>query len=417
MAEAGATKRLAVVTGGNKGIGYEVCRQLASNGVLVVLTARDEKRGTEAVESLKACGLSDVVFHQLDVTDPLSVASLADFVKTRFGKLDILVNNAGISGSTPTVPDAFDKEKLPEEASKYIVFFFSFDLGHGEYAGQRLVYMMQSISGTYESSKECLDTNYYGTKRVTEALLPLLELSNSARIVNVSSSAGLLQGIGHKKAMEVLDNIAEDTEQKLDELLNDFLEDYKEGSPEAKGWPHRSLGAYMLSKAAMNSYTRVLAKKFPSIRINCVCPGYVKTDINFSTGLLTVEEGAESVVRLALLPHDGPTDQLLHTSESFPRCFNLSMEVAKCNAILLAVQNCGDHLGIEKMYSDATLVIDAIISPVLINCNLDPIIFDIRNLIKDRGPLDFNYISRIHNVQADILAESALSKSTELYLG
>ncbi|KAK9094648.1 hypothetical protein Scep_026117 [Stephania cephalantha] len=285
MAEVSATKRCAVVTGGNKGIGYEVCRQLASNGVLVVLTARDEKRGNEAVESLKGSGLSDVVFHQLDVADPASVAYLADFVKTRFGKLDILVNNAGISGSTPNIPDAFDKEKLPKEAR------------------------------TYESSKECLDTNYYGTKRVTETFLPLLELSNSARIVNVSSSAGLLQGIGHKKAIEVLDNIDEDTEQKLNELLNEFLEDYKEGSPEAKGWPHRSLGAYMLSKAAMNSYTRFLAKKFPSICINCVCPGYVKTDINFNTGLLTVEEGAESLVRLALLPDDGPTGLFFRNKE------------------------------------------------------------------------------------------------------
>ncbi|KAK9121429.1 hypothetical protein Syun_019046 [Stephania yunnanensis] len=182
-------------------------------------------------------------------------------------------------------------------------------------AGQRIVYMMQSISGTYESSKECLDTNYYGTKRVTEPLLPLLELSNSARIVNVSSSAGLLQGIGHKKAIEVLDNIDEDTEQKLDELLNEFLEDYKEGSPEAKGWPNRSLGAYMMSKGAINSYTRFLAKKFPSICINCVCPGYVKTDINYNTGLLTVEEGAESIVRLALLPDDGPTGLFFRNKE------------------------------------------------------------------------------------------------------
>lgn len=91
--------RIAVVTGGNKGIGFEICKQLASNGVKVVLTARDEKRGLEAVEKLKDFGLSHlVVFHQLDVTDPASVASLSDFVKTKFGKLDILVNNAGLSG-------------------------------------------------------------------------------------------------------------------------------------------------------------------------------------------------------------------------------------------------------------------------------------------------------------------------------
>lgn len=67
-------------------------KQLASNGINVVLTARDEKRGLEAFEKLKELGLSgQVVFHQLDVSDSASVASLADYIKTQFGKLDILV--------------------------------------------------------------------------------------------------------------------------------------------------------------------------------------------------------------------------------------------------------------------------------------------------------------------------------------
>ncbi|XP_028115996.1 (+)-neomenthol dehydrogenase-like [Camellia sinensis] len=93
MAEAIATtKRYAVVTGSNKGIGFEICRQLASKGIIVVLTARDEKKGFEALEKLKSDGLSDhVVFCQLDVVDPSSVASLADFIKSKFGRLDILV--------------------------------------------------------------------------------------------------------------------------------------------------------------------------------------------------------------------------------------------------------------------------------------------------------------------------------------
>jgi (+)-neomenthol dehydrogenase len=84
-------RRVAVVTGGNKGIGLEVCRQLAGAGVTVVLTARDEARGAAAAERLKALGLPDVLFHQLDITDAPSIARLADFLKTRFGKLDILV--------------------------------------------------------------------------------------------------------------------------------------------------------------------------------------------------------------------------------------------------------------------------------------------------------------------------------------
>ncbi|KAL9672197.1 hypothetical protein QQ045_028447 [Rhodiola kirilowii] len=93
------TRRYAVVTGGNKGIGFEICRQLASKGVVVILTAINEQMGYEAVEKLKACGFSDsVVFHQLDVADHASVAEVADFIRTRFGKLDILVNNAGVNG-------------------------------------------------------------------------------------------------------------------------------------------------------------------------------------------------------------------------------------------------------------------------------------------------------------------------------
>jgi len=84
--------RVAVVTGGNKGIGLEVCRQLAGNGVAVILTARDEARGAAAVEKLRGAGLSDVIFHQLEVTDARSIARLADFLKARVGKLDILAS-------------------------------------------------------------------------------------------------------------------------------------------------------------------------------------------------------------------------------------------------------------------------------------------------------------------------------------
>ncbi|XP_038979364.1 dehydrogenase/reductase SDR family member 13-like isoform X1 [Phoenix dactylifera] len=86
----GTPKRIAVVTGANKGIGLEICRQLSSNGVQVLLTARDEERGTAAVEKLRASGASDVVFHQLDVTDSVNASSLADFVRNQFGRLDIL---------------------------------------------------------------------------------------------------------------------------------------------------------------------------------------------------------------------------------------------------------------------------------------------------------------------------------------
>lgn len=83
--------RYAVVTGANKGIGLETARQLAAQGVRVVLTARDEKRGMEATSSLHELGFSSVIFHQLDVVDPASIQSLAQFIRNQFGKLDILV--------------------------------------------------------------------------------------------------------------------------------------------------------------------------------------------------------------------------------------------------------------------------------------------------------------------------------------
>lgn len=86
--------RCAVITGANKGIGLEICRQLASNGIMVILTARDERRGLEAVENLKLSGLPDVIiFHQLDVTNIDSISSLAKFIGSHFGKLDILVRS------------------------------------------------------------------------------------------------------------------------------------------------------------------------------------------------------------------------------------------------------------------------------------------------------------------------------------
>ncbi|KAL7158663.1 hypothetical protein ABFS83_02G159300 [Erythranthe nasuta] len=162
------------------------------------------------------------------------------------------------------------------------------------------------MSQTYELAVECFQTNYYGAKRTTEALLPLLHLSQSPRIVNVSSSSGKLKNIPSEWVKGVLNDAEKLTEERIDEVLNMFLKDLKDGVLEGKGWPEL-FAAYILSKAAMNAHTRILAKKYPSFRINCVCPGYVKTEINYSTGALSAEEGAESPVKLALMPDDGPS--------------------------------------------------------------------------------------------------------------
>ncbi|XP_026409357.1 (+)-neomenthol dehydrogenase-like [Papaver somniferum] len=276
-------KRCAVVTGANKGIGFEICRQLVSNGIFVVLTSRDRNKGLEAVENLKKSGLPNVIFHQLDVMNLTSVSSLAEFIKTHFGKLDILVNNAGIGGVR--IVDKDQLKVLMLEDEKYL----------------ENPKLKQIWTEPYDDAEKCLKTNYYGVKAVTEAFIPLLELSDSRIIVNVSSAMGILKNVGNEKAFEVLSDADCLTEERIDVVVNTFLNDLKEGCLEAKGWP-TLLSAYTISKASVNAYTRILAKKFPTFRINCVCPGFVKTDINFNSGVLTVEQGAKSPVRLALLP-------------------------------------------------------------------------------------------------------------------
>ncbi|CAL5069058.1 unnamed protein product [Urochloa decumbens] len=281
--------RVAVVTGGNRGIGLEVCRQLASNGVAVVLTAVDEKMGAEAVEKLKVLALSsDVLSHQLDITDASSIARLADFLKTRFGKLDILVNNAAVSGVVYS-QDPVDGPVTSGEKFK------------GMDRDERLEWLWGNCQETYDAAKEGLQTNYYGTKHVIEALLPLLQASSDGRIVNVSSDFGLLRYFTNEELKQALNDIDNLTEERLDELLDMFLKDFEAGVVEARGWP-AAFAAYKVAKAAVNAYSRILARRHPELRINCAHPGYVETDITLHSGLLTPEEGARNVLKVAMLP-------------------------------------------------------------------------------------------------------------------
>lgn len=144
-------QRIALVTGANKGIGFEIARQLAQAGVIVIMGARDFGRGNAAAEVLKTQGLS-VQPCELDITRHDSIAAATSLIKAEFDRLDILVNNAGV----------FDHADGPPGKA------------------------------SIEAVRHVMETNFIATLAVTQAMLPLLRAAPAARIVNVSSSLGSL---------------------------------------------------------------------------------------------------------------------------------------------------------------------------------------------------------------------------------
>jgi (+)-neomenthol dehydrogenase len=115
-----------------------------------------------------------------------------------------------------------------------------------------------------------------------------------------------LQFINNEEVRQELNDIDSLTEKRLDELLDKFLKDFEAGALEARGWS-TGFAAYKMAKAAMNAYSRILANRYPELRVNCAHPGYAKTDMTMSSGVLTPEEGARNVVKVTLLPEGGPT--------------------------------------------------------------------------------------------------------------
>ena len=101
-----------------------------------------------------------------------------------------------------------------------------------------------------------------------------------------------------------LNDVDELSVERLDDIVNEYLKDAKEEKLHDKGWPTQTC-AYTISKAAINAYTRIMAKSYPSLLINCVCPGFIKTDMTSNTGFFTVDVGARGPVMLAMLPEGG----------------------------------------------------------------------------------------------------------------
>jgi NAD(P)-dependent dehydrogenase (short-subunit alcohol dehydrogenase family) len=230
-----------LITGANKGLGFESARQLVAAGHTVYIGSRDAERGRAAAWQIGA----ETV--QLDVTDDASVAAAVQTIEAA-GGLDVLVNNAGIQAE---MTDS------------------------GVIGGADL---------TADIMQRTFETNVFGVVRVLHAFLPLLKGSVAPVVVNVSSRLASLAQLS---------------------------------TAGTRAYDYPGV-AYPASKAAVNMITIQYAKAFPQMRINAVEPGFTKTDLNGNTGLQTVEQGAEIIVRMARLGPDGPTGTYVDAEGPLP---------------------------------------------------------------------------------------------------
>lgn len=201
-----------VVTGANRGIGKEIAKELADLGQEVILTARDEKKGSEIARQLGA------KFYQLDVSSAASIQTFAEKLSKEVDAVDVLINNAGI--------------------------FID--------GGQNV------LNADFSIIEQTMQTNVYGPWRLIQQLNPLLLKSSEPRIVNMSSGLGAIEGMAGDNP------------------------------------------SYRLSKTALNVLTMMVhSQAGDKIKINSMCPGWVKTDMGGSGAHRSVEKGAETAVWLA----------------------------------------------------------------------------------------------------------------------
>ena len=234
-----SNKAVALVTGANKGIGLAIARQLGERQHSVWLGCRDGDRGESAASDLRSAGIDAHVL-PLDVTDNSSVQAAADRLGQEVGVLDVLVNNAGISLGSPA--------RASEEP-------------------------VDDIRAMFE-------VNTFGPLRVTQAFLPLLRRSKSARIVMMSSGLGSLADTADMAGLS---------------------------------WSVGYAG-YCASKSALNMLMVKLAKELlaDGIKVNAADPGFTATDLNGHTGHRTVEQAAAIAVELATLGPIGPIAGFFH---------------------------------------------------------------------------------------------------------
>jgi NAD(P)-dependent dehydrogenase (short-subunit alcohol dehydrogenase family) len=247
-------RRVALVTGANQGIGFQIAKELGAKGFTVLVGSRNLERGESAAQQLGEAALAV----QLDVTDPFSIRAAAERIGSEFGRLDVLVNNAAISNTT-----RFPGESVEDYASRNPPSVISLD----------------EVRAIWE-------TNVFGVLAVYQAMLPLLRKAPAARIVNVSSGAGSLTrnadpAFDHRKIFGV-------------------------GYSASK----TALNAMTLAMA--------IELESSGIKVNACSPGFIKTNLNGFQGTGTLEEGALEPVRLALIGPDGPTGTFSRTGALIP---------------------------------------------------------------------------------------------------
>jgi NAD(P)-dependent dehydrogenase (short-subunit alcohol dehydrogenase family) len=249
-----AQEKVAFITGANKGIGLETARGLGKRGITVVLGCRDEAKGRDAADKLRADGIEKVEVVRFDVTRPEDHREVARYLESRHGKLDILINNAGV---------ALD------------------DADFGAPGGFNTTIPMPS-----ETLRRTFETNFFGVVALTQALLPLIRKAPAGRIVNLSSILGSLT-IHADPSSPIYDK-------------KSFAYDASK----------TALNAFTVHLAH--------ALKDTPIKVNSAHPGWVKTDMGGQSAPMEVSEGGKTSVQLATLPDDGPSGGFFHLGQPLP---------------------------------------------------------------------------------------------------
>jgi len=236
-------QRTVLITGGNRGLGLETARQLAKRDWRVILGCRDAIKGGEAARSIP-----NATVRVVDIGDLASIAALGKALADDGVELDVLVNNAAIS-------------------------MRGFDLG---------------------VATRTIAVNLTGTLAMTDAVAP--RVKDGGAIVMVSSGMGELTVLD-QPARGRVERAANRGE--VEELAREFVGGVANAAHQKGGWPS---SAYSVSKALLNAATRVVAKELAprKIRVNAVCPGWVRTDLGGPRAPRDVETGASSIVAAVL---------------------------------------------------------------------------------------------------------------------